>query len=80
MTDRLADYPGLSEWVQAASHQSKSKPAKPVLETAGAWKVQPDPADRPPPPAPAAALPQESVLNQQFVELFTDRRAPRGRR
>ena len=75
VTDRLADYPGLSEWVQAASHNSKSKPAKPVLETAGAWKVQPVPP--PPPPAPApAALPEESVLNQQFVELFTTAERP----
>jgi hypothetical protein len=71
VTDRLPDYPGLSEWLQAASHQSKSKPAKPVLETAGAWKVQPNP----PPPAPAA-LPEESVLNQQFVELFTTAERP----
>ncbi len=80
VTDRLADYPGLSEWVQAASHQNKSKAAKPVLETAGAWKVQPDPAPAPPapqapPPAPAA-LPKESVLNQQFVELFTTAERP----
>ena len=79
VTDRLPDYPGLSEWVQAASHQSKSKPAKPVLETAGAWKVQPDPP--PPSPAPAAppapvALPEESALNQQFVELFTTAERP----
>ena len=80
VTDRLADYPGLSEWVQAASHHSKSKAAKPVLETAGAWKVQPVPA--PPPPAPQAAppppaaLPQESALNQQFVELFTTAERP----
>lgn len=73
VTDRLPDFPGLSEWVQAASHHSKSKPAKPVLETAGAWKVQPDP---PPPPAPPAAVPQESVLNQQFVELFTSAERP----
>jgi hypothetical protein len=79
VTDRLIDYPGLSEWVQAASHQSKSKPAKPVLETAGAWKVQPVPAAPvPPPPAPpaTAAPPQESVLNQQFVELFTTAERP----
>lgn len=80
VTDRLADYPGLSEWVQAASHKNKSKAAKPVLETAGAWKVQPDPAPAPsapqtPPPAPAA-LPKESVLNQQFVELFTTAERP----
>ena len=85
VTDRLPDYPGLSEWVQAASHHSKSKSAKPVLETAGAWKVQPDPP--PPPPAPAtpiatplatppAPLPQESVLNQQFVELFATAERP----
>ena len=45
-----------------------------MLETAGAWKVQPDPPP-PPPPAPAA-LPQESVLNQQFVELFTTAERP----
>ncbi len=81
VTDRLADYPGLSEWVQAASHQSKSKPAKPVLETAGAWKVQPVPAPPPPAPPPAAppapaALPEESALNQQFVELFTTAERP----
>ncbi len=77
VTDRLPDYPGLSEWVQAASHQSKSKPAKPVLETAGAWKVQPNPPPPPPvaPPAPAA-LPPESALNQQFVELFTTAERP----
>ncbi len=74
VTDRLVDYPGLSEWVQAASHLNKSKPAKPALETAGAWKVQADPPP-PPPPAPAA-LPQESVLNQQFVELFTTAERP----
>ncbi len=73
VTDRLPDYPGLSEWVQAASHQSKSKPAKPVLETAGAWKVPSDP----PPPAPATPAPaEESVLNQQFVELFTTAERP----
>src|SRR6476660_984007 len=30
VTDRLIDYPGLSEWVQAVSHSAK--PAKPVLE------------------------------------------------
>src|SRR6185437_5548997 len=39
VTDRLADYAGLSEWVQAASHRSKShaaKAVKPALETAGA--------------------------------------------
>ena len=72
VTDRLPDYPGLSEWVQAAS---KSKTAKPALETAGAWKVQPVPP--PPAPAPApAAVPQESVLNQQFVELFTTAERP----
>ena len=74
VTDRLADYPGLSEWVQAASHH-KSKPAKPVLETAGAWKVQPVPPAPPPASAPAA-LPEESVLNQQFVELFTTAERP----
>jgi len=75
VTDRLADYPGLSEWVQAVSHNNKSKAAKPVLETAGAWKVQPVPA--PPPPAPPpAAPPEESVLNQQFVELFTTAERP----
>jgi hypothetical protein len=73
VTDRLPDYPGLSEWVQAASHQSKLKPAKPVLETAGAWKVQADPP--PPPPAPPAPA-EESVLNQQFVELFTTAERP----
>jgi hypothetical protein len=77
VTDRLVDYPGLSEWVQAASHQGKSKPAKPVLETAGAWKVQPvapgpSPASVPQPPA----VPQESVLNQQFVELFRTSERP----
>jgi len=47
VTDRLADYAGLSEWVQAASHRSKShaaKAVKPALETAGAWKVSPVPA------------------------------------
>ena len=71
VTDRLPDYPGLSEWVQAASHQSKAKPAKPVLETAGAWKVQPDSPPPPPVPPPPAAVHQESVINQQFVELIT---------
>jgi hypothetical protein len=76
VTDRLIDYPGLSEWVQAVSHQSKSKPAKPVLETAGAWKVQPVAAPPPPPPPAPAAPPQESVLNQQFVELFTTAERP----
>ena len=75
VTDRLPDYPGLSEWVQAASHNSKSKAAKPVLETAGAWKVQPVPAPPPPEPPPAAP-PVESVLNQQFVELFTTAERP----
>ncbi len=76
VTDRLPDYPGLSEWVQAASHQSKAKPAKPVLETAGAWKVQPNPPPpSPAPPAPVAA-PEESALNQQFVELFATAERP----
>ncbi len=76
VTDRLPDYPGLSEWVQAASHQSKAKPAKPVLETAGAWKVQPVPPPPPPAPAPSAPIAEESVLNQQFVELFTTAERP----
>jgi hypothetical protein len=76
VTDRLADYPGLSEWVQAASHRNKSKAAKPVLETAGAWKVQPVPPPPPAPVPPPAALPEESALNQQFVELFTTAERP----
>ena len=69
VTDRLMDYPGLSEWVQAASHHGKSSgdtAAKPPLETAGAWKVPASPA---PPPPPLAAPPIRD-LNQQFAELF----------
>jgi hypothetical protein len=54
VTDRLADYPGLSEWVQAAGHSPK--PAKPLLETAGAWKVPAAPS-APAPITPAASAP-----------------------
>jgi hypothetical protein len=64
VTDRLADYPGLSEWVQAASRQAK--PKKAALETAGAWKL-------PQTPAPAVS---PSALNQQFAELFTTAERP----
>ena len=41
VTDRLAEYAGLSEWVQAVV-----KPKKPALETAGAWKLPGARADR----------------------------------
>jgi hypothetical protein len=64
VTDRLVDYAGLSEWVQAASHHSKSHPGKatkPPLETAGAWKVPPAPAPAAPAPAPAAPASQPST-------------------
>lgn len=90
VTDRLVDYEGLSEWVQAASHRSKSagiKPAKPPLEAAGAWKVPPaapvavsvasPAAPAPPAPAPAAAPPSgHTMLNQQFSELFATAARP----
>lgn len=76
VTDRLADYEGLSEWVQAAGHHNKpdaSKAAKPPLETAGAWKVPPAPV---PVVAPAPAPNSPSSLNQQFSELFATAQRP----
>ena len=89
VTDRLADYPGLSEWVQAAGHSDKS--AKPVLEKAGAWKVPaapaavapvasvPSPVSQPiPPPASRSVSPPSvhSELNQKFTELFATAERP----
>jgi hypothetical protein len=61
VTDRLADYPGLSEWVQAAGHSPK--PAKPLLETAGAWKLPVAPSEPTPitPPASAPALASTAI-------------------
>ncbi len=88
VTDRLADYPGLTEWVQAAAHSPK--PAKPLLETAGAWKVPATPV-APAPAAPAASAPAavstaisppasqlkaHSELNQKFTELFVTAERP----
>jgi hypothetical protein len=61
VTDRLVDYPGLSEWVQATSHESKLPPTKPVLAT-------------PRPAAPPAV--GEQTLNRQFVELFATGERP----
>lgn len=58
VTDRLADYPGLSEWVQAAGHSPN--PAKPLLETAGAWKLPAAPL-KPPPITPEASAPAPSA-------------------
>jgi hypothetical protein len=91
VTDRLVDYAGLSEWVQAANHHSKSaagKGAKPVFETAGAWKVPAaavPPASAPPAPA-APSVPQapppvpqtdaSAALNRQFTELFPTAERP----
>lgn len=89
VTDRLIDYPGLSEWVQSVSHSAK--PAKPVLETAGAWKLPAAPLapapiapaeSSPPPSAPAAVstpaspLKAHSELNQKFTELFATAERP----
>lgn len=86
VTDRLADYPGLSEWAQAAGHSPK--PAKPLLETAGAWKFPAAPlAETPPapPPVPSAPAPvsptvspqtAHSELNQKFTELFATAERP----
>ncbi|MEO8051393.1 MAG: hypothetical protein ABI833_13330 [Acidobacteriota bacterium] len=89
VTDRLVDYAGLSEWLQAVSHAVK--PAKAVLETAGAWKfsaapAKPEPtafspaAVSPPPPAPppAAVSPAspQSELNQKFTDLFATAERP----
>jgi hypothetical protein len=62
VTDRLVDYPGLGEWVQAVGQESKSQPPKTVLAA-------------PPPPTPTGAV-EESALNQQFVELFTTAERP----
>jgi hypothetical protein len=70
VTDRLADYPGLSEWVQAASRQAK--PKKAALETAGAWKL---PQTAAPPAAVVSPLSPPS-LNQQFAELFATAERP----
>ena len=89
VTDRLADYPGLSEWVQAAGHSAKAD--KPLLETAGAWKLPPapvtatpaaPPASAPLPSAPAPVSPTGSTLNanselnQKFTELFATAERP----
>jgi hypothetical protein len=86
VTDRLADYPGLSEWVQAAGHTPKA--AKPLLETAGAWKLPAAPlAETPPAPAPLPSAPTplsptvsplnaHSQLNQKFTELFATAERP----
>ncbi|HWE52983.1 MAG TPA: hypothetical protein VG273_24540 [Bryobacteraceae bacterium] len=86
VTDRLADYPGLSEWVQAAGHAHKA--AKPLLETAGAWKLPAaPPAETPPAPAPVPSAPAavsptasplnaHSELNQKFTELFATAERP----
>ena len=83
VTDRLADYAGLTEWVQAAAHAPKT--AKPLLETAGAWKVPAAPvaaapaASAPvstaisPPASPPEAHPE---LNQKFTELFVTAERP----
>ena len=89
VTDRLADYPGLSEWVQAAGHSAKE--AKPLLETAGSWKVPAAPfAATPPAPVVSASPPPAPVpvsttvsspnahseLNQKFTELFATAERP----
>ena len=89
VTDRLADYPGLSEWVQAAGHAAKA--AKPLLETAGAWKLPaaplaeapiapsvsvPAPPAPPPVPATVSPLKAHSELNQKFTELFATAERP----
>jgi hypothetical protein len=86
VTDRLADYPGLSEWVQAAGHAAKSP--KPVLEKAGAWKVPaaPSAAMAPAPPVsqpvpppvsrPVSPPSVHSELNQKFTELFATAERP----
>ena len=88
VTDRLVDYAGLSEWVQAASHHGKPHPnpaPDPQLGTAGAWKVPAAPAlgapasppSSPAPPPAAARQPDaSSSLNQQFAELFPTAERP----
>jgi len=68
------DYPGLSEWVQAASHPAKA--VKPVLETAGAWKVPAAPSAPAPLSAPLPAPDPHSALNQKFTELFATAERP----
>ena len=70
VTDRLPDYPGLSEWVQAASRQAK--PKKAALETAGAWKLPQTPA----PPAAVVSPLSPPSLNKQFAELFATAERP----
>jgi hypothetical protein len=72
VTDRLADYPGLSEWVQATGHAAK--PKKPALEIAGAWKLPAQPVAPPPAASPKPGAP--SSLNQQFAELFPTAERP----
>ncbi len=70
VTDRLVDYPGLSEWVQAASRPTKpdsTEPTKEALESAGAWKL---------PQTPPASKPSSPSLNQQFAELFPTAERP----
>ena len=71
VTDRLSDFPGLSEWVQAAGRTVKPKlqaAAPGALGTAGAWKV-PTPEVAPAPPKAAPASPPS--VDKQFAELFS---------
>jgi len=78
VTDRLVDYAGLNEWVQAVSQSAK--PAKPVLETAGAWKLPAAPpvaiGAAPVPSTPASPPNAHSEVNQQFTELFATAERP----
>ncbi len=69
VTDRLVEYPGLSEWVQAAA-----KLKKPALETAGAWKLPAQPVAPPPAAPPEPGAPPS--LNRQFAELFPTAERP----
>ena len=76
ITDRLADYPGLSEFLIAKTRKpGAEQPAanpQPSLDSAGAWRV-PAPA----PPVPRAPQPaSESSVDEQFANLFDSSELP----
>lgn len=68
VTDRLAEYPGLREWLKA-KNQDRPKP----LEARGAWQfnapAQSVPA--PPPAPPPLAAPPKADDAGEFTRLFT---------
>ncbi len=87
VTDRLVDYPGLSEWVQAASRPVKPDPTGAEAGRAEPTRPEPD-AAKPTkavletagawklPQTPPAAKGSPASLNQQFAELFPTAERP----